>query len=118
MCCTMLIRIDSIRRKNLIQRTGRQSTAPVLKLPQFHCIALGSCQTGKNNAFIEICVKCNLNCVCNLYSAIFGVRTEAFKKVLKHELPTGEVNGSTKLLITLSYASGTMFSFVNGRNAS
>ena len=42
----------------------------------------------------------------------------SLQKVLKHELPTGEVNGSTNLLITLSYASVTIFSFVNGRNAS
>ena len=47
-----------------------------------------------------------------------AVRTEVYKKVLKHELPTGEVNGPTNLLITLSYASVTICFFVNGRNAS
>ena len=38
--------------------------------------------------------------------------------VLKHEIPTGKGTGSTNLLITLSYASVTIFSFVNGSNAS
>ena len=42
----------------------------------------------------------------------------SLQKVLKHKLQTGEVNGSTNLLITLSYASVTIFSFVNGSNAS
>ena len=36
----------------------------------------------------------------------------SLQQVLKHELPSEEVNGPTNLLITLSYASITIFSFV------